>query len=915
MRRLKNPFVGLRPFETEDSLYYFGRREQTGELLSYLNRSHLVAVVGSSGCGKSSLVRAGLIPNLEAGFLVQDRDSWHIARMKPEDRPFYNLAEVLLRAVPGVPDVPAVGEKDSTAEVTALADDLMARGFRAVLERFGPVLEEKDSNLFLLVDQFEEVFRFGLNSGDRAKRGEAADFVDLLLQMAEQKEVPVYVCLTMRSDYIGDCDAFHGLPEAMNRSQYLVPRLTRAQRRQAIEGPIRLAGAAVAPRLVDRLLNESGEYRDDLPVLQYALMRTWELWQKQGGSADVPLDTVHYEGIYTMKQALSQHADEALDELTEEDRLVSKSLFQALTEIDAENRRIRRSMHLNDIAAVTGAKPERLMDVIDTFRRVGRAFLVLPAGSPEDNPLVELAHESLMRQWETLGQWMEEEADSADVYRRLADAAALKERGKGGLYIDPALQLAQEWRENQRPTPAWGHRYHVGFENAMAFLEESRAARDEKKREEEKQREERERLLQEKARHQQKALRLTRLIIVVIIAAIIIAACLTYLALKSKEETLKSLEETLKSQEETLKSQEQTQKSLKEAIKSKLETKKILEEAIKSEVELQKIYEEAIKIKKEANYNLSRFFDEMAMKALESGKSTNNPSSCKDAWLYMTAALRQEIDSQKLHLRPESAGVLLTTGVVNAAFQERWVSPAAIAHSDRVTAVTFSPEGQTFASGSANMTIRLWDRDSQKEIATLTGNTDAVTCVAFSPNGKTIVSGSRDQKIRLWDSATKKEIAILPGHRGPVTCVAFSPDGNTIASGSGDMTIRLWNRDAKKKIATLIGHIDIVRCVAFSPDSQTIASGGGEWDHKIRLWDLRIFNLFLKGGKPTPLFLTFAEGVEFFWGVRLVGFEYKRVGIPEKYDEKFRPLLDEPAPGQNKFEHILQWAEKQVKEK
>jgi hypothetical protein len=90
------------------------------------------------------------------------------------------------------------------------------------------------------------------------------------------------------------------------------------------------------------------------------------------------------------------------------DRLVAKSLFQALTEIDAENRRIRRSMHLNDIAAVTGAKPERLMAVIDTFRRVGRAFLVLSAGSPEDNPLVELAHESLMRQWETLGQWMEE---------------------------------------------------------------------------------------------------------------------------------------------------------------------------------------------------------------------------------------------------------------------------------------------------------------------------------------------------------------------------------------------------------------------------------------------------------------------------------------------------------------------------
>lgn len=242
----KNPFVGLRPFEREDSLYYFGRNEQTGELLKYLHQTRFLAVVGSSGSGKSSLVRAGLIPNLEAGFLVQDRDLWHIVSMKPGDRPLYNLAAALLQTV---------GDNPSAGQIADFAGAISDRGIHAVLEKLAPVLVEEDSNLFLLVDQFEEVFRFGVTIGDSSKREAASDFVDILLRLAGQADIQVYVCLTMRSDYTADCDAFSGLPEAMNRSQYLVPRLTRSQRREAIEGPIRLSGASIAPRLLDRLLN------------------------------------------------------------------------------------------------------------------------------------------------------------------------------------------------------------------------------------------------------------------------------------------------------------------------------------------------------------------------------------------------------------------------------------------------------------------------------------------------------------------------------------------------------------------------------------------------------------------------------------------------------------------------------------
>ncbi|MBN1350159.1 hypothetical protein JXJ21_12165 [candidate division KSB1 bacterium] len=240
---LKNPFVGLRPFESEDSLYYFGRTEHSKALLQVLHQSRLLAVVGSSGSGKSSLVRAGLIPNLEAGFLVQDRDRWHIAKMKPGDQPLVHLSASLLNAI---------DDSASDQSIESFSEAMRKQGVHAVLDKLHPLLSDAESNLLLLVDQFGEVFRLCTHTTDRSKQGVAAEFVAILLRLAEQAELPVYVCLTMRSDYLGDCDTFPGLPEAVNRSQYLLPWLTRWQRREAIEGPIRLFGATTAGPLAER---------------------------------------------------------------------------------------------------------------------------------------------------------------------------------------------------------------------------------------------------------------------------------------------------------------------------------------------------------------------------------------------------------------------------------------------------------------------------------------------------------------------------------------------------------------------------------------------------------------------------------------------------------------------------------------
>ncbi len=460
---VQNPFVGLRPFESRDSLYYFGRKEQTHALLKQLFAHRFVAVVGSSGCGKSSLVRAGLIPNLEAGFLVQDRDLWEIATFKPGDAPLYHLA-ASLASLTGSPETPETVEN--------LLETLQRRGAQALVELARTTLNGEDSNLLIVVDQFEELFRFQQTRTTRV-REEAADFVSILLHLAGQTVVPIYVVLTMRSDFLGECDAFQGLPEAMNKSQYLVPRLTRHQRREAFLGPIRLAGADITPRLMDRLLNESLDTRDDLPVLQHALMRTWNVWAEDGGRGVIDLD--HYERSGSLQNALRLHADEALKGLDAEDRLIARRMFQTLTETDASNRRIRRPAHLRQIAAICGEKvrPETVMSLIQRFNDDNRNFLVLSSRASAADPLVDISHESLIRQWKTLADWVDQEAESARIYQRLAQSAELHTDGKAGLYKETDLQVALDWQRQQQPGAEWAARYDSNFNLVMGFLEQS----------------------------------------------------------------------------------------------------------------------------------------------------------------------------------------------------------------------------------------------------------------------------------------------------------------------------------------------------------------------------------------------------------------------------------------------------------
>lgn len=502
--RVINPFPGLRPFETDEYRLFFGREGQSDALLERLERSRFLAVVGTSGSGKSSLVRAGLLPALRGGMMAGAGAGWRVAVARPGHDPLGNLARAL--AADNV--LAAAGATLAPAEREAIVEAMLRGGSLGLVDaaRAARLGAEK---LLVVIDQFEELFRF------RAARvatadDEASAFVKLLLEAARQREVAVYVVLTMRSDFLGDCAQFQGLPEAINDGQYLIPRMTRDERRFAIVGPVRVARARMTEPFVNRLLNDVGDNPDQLPILQHALMRTWDEWRARRPEHEAAhvaggkIDVCCYEAIGGMSDALSRHADEAYTELADErSRRLAELLFKSLTERGPDNREIRRPTRLKEICEIAEATEDEVAAVVEIFRREGRTFLMPPEGVKlEPDTIIDISHESLIRNWGRLREWVKDEADAARIYRRLAEAAAAYRAGESGLLDDVTLGWVNRWQERYSPNRAWGVRYHPEYDAAMTFLEESREARGREREEREAQRRE---LLERERREREQA--------------------------------------------------------------------------------------------------------------------------------------------------------------------------------------------------------------------------------------------------------------------------------------------------------------------------------------------------------------------------------------------------------------------------
>lgn len=460
----------MRPFNIDESHLFFGREGQSDEVLLKLSKSRFVGVIGPSGSGKSSFIYCGVMPILYGGFLTDASPDWEVVVARPGAAPIDNLAESLLK---NTPDYENADPEEKKIKRTIFST-LLKSSSLGLVEAIEQSRKDKDVNYLVLIDQFEELFRFK-ESHDPNSVNETLAFVNLLIEAANYPDAPIYVAITMRSDFIGDCAQFPELTRKINDSHYLIPQLTRDQKRKAIEGPVAVGGANIAPRLTQQLLNDLGDNPDQLPILQHALMRTWSYWTQYKDYEEEPVDLKHYEAIGTMSEALSQHANEAFDELNEEQKRICEVLFKAITEKRGENFGIRRPTRLNEIAAIADVSEEDVVAVVEKFRQPGRSLLTPSHGIPlVSKSMVDISHESLMRIWVRLKNWVDDEAEAVQMYTRLAEAASMYQVGKAGLWRPPDLQLALNWQAKHKPTLVWGQRYHPAFERTMIFLEYSK---------------------------------------------------------------------------------------------------------------------------------------------------------------------------------------------------------------------------------------------------------------------------------------------------------------------------------------------------------------------------------------------------------------------------------------------------------
>jgi len=458
-----NPFPGLRAFRPDESHLFFGRTESTLKVVNQLKENRFVAVLGASGSGKSSLVLSGVIPALLKEN-AEGRKSWSYLVFRPDRNPVDHLARELsaLSAGAGFTQLPEASVAASLHNRT--------EGLTDVVNRIRKNLRQQ---IVIVIDQFEEIFRFSPETTRGTLGDDATDFIDLIVNAVQSPDQGLHIILTLRSEYVSECARFHSLTNLMNGGSYLLPQITNDLLTAVIEDPVKIAGASIDRSLVKLILADLEDKPWQLPVLQHLMMRLWNQWSRTGDLSRM-MGIADYEAVGRLKGAISQHAGQALESLDERHRYVCARLFRTITTRTDDGRELRKPERISEIAAQTGCREQEIISVADVFRAPDYSFITPTREVPlNGESILDLTHESIIRLWGMLRKWMDEEASSVKLYRQLAAAAEQYQEGNDRLWTAPDLLIAQRWREENNPTLAWAEKTDPAFERAMLFLKSS----------------------------------------------------------------------------------------------------------------------------------------------------------------------------------------------------------------------------------------------------------------------------------------------------------------------------------------------------------------------------------------------------------------------------------------------------------
>jgi WD40 repeat protein/serine/threonine protein kinase/DNA-binding XRE family transcriptional regulator len=840
-----NPYKGLRAFGEADAADFFGRETFTQQLLTRLGEEHelarFLAIVGPSGSGKSSVVRAGLIPALRSGGLPGS-EHWFVVGLLPGTHPLEELEAALLRVAVNPP--PSLLEQLQADE----------RGLLRAVKRVLP--GDATTELVLVIDQFEEVFTL---VSDEAAR---AQVLNSLVTAVLDERSRVRIVITLRADFTDRPLQYVDFGELMRERTAFVLPLSPDELERAIVRPAARVGVSLEPELVAAIVREVGDQPGTLPLLQYALT---ELFERREGHT--PTLTA-YRASGGVLGALTRRAEELYSGLDAVGQEVARQLFLRLITLGEGAEDTRRRVRMAELAtndqrpttkedsgpgrsSFVVRRSSELDRVIDLYGRY--RLLTFDRDPITREPTVEVAHEALIREWGRLRAWLDESRDDLRLHRRLMAAATeWVSAGRDTSFLATGARLAQfEALAASGDPRAAAHpgsgRGLVLNEDEQAYLDASLAERDAQRAREAAQ-QAREAALERRSRRRLRGL------VAVLAVATAVALALTGFAFRQRN--IAQTERTLAFSRElagaaNLNLDVDPERSILLALQAVtltdasgqpplLEPQDALHRAVQTsrvQLTLRGHTRDLVGLTfSRDGTRLATIGEDRTVRIWET--ATGKELLTLPISLTMTGAAYRILsfspDGTKL-----AAGGSHLAKVWDAVSGQELL--ALSGHTDEVLAVAFSPDGTRIATASADGVAKIWDATAGRELLTLTGSIQAVnpgaskvSTLAFSPDGTRIATASNDNTIKVWDVISGQMLLALP-HTDVVSNIAFSPDGKRLATGTFNTTWILWDAATGQSLLTIFGHASLVTGIGFDPTGKLLATASEDGTAKI--WD------------------------------------------------------------------------------